>query len=329
MQKKFTDCTLIFRDDWGHQKIIDIHLIILAQRSPYFEKLFSEGFQESTQSEVVLQVDDVETAGALIEWFYQPVDYRFFSIVEFRYLADMWLLRPKECSHYEIETDNYWPLLELSVNLLEARDNIGKGIVDYASDTVKAIVCDIMSKYIAVFRITPEDFRSLIDKFIGGMCPNNYLSQSHNAKGLFIHLINEFSIHINITDPQVKDRITSIISTYLFDGIDPQAYFSRYIRIDAQTESTPQLRTERKVLNGRWSVYDRLLIMNTLGIDSGPIDIAVKSISKTASGYILNDLNTEERKLAKQSGFYTVKNVSSIERFMKYFSIDLLQQVDL
>lgn len=325
MQKKFTDCTLIFQDAQLNKDTIDVHRVILAQRSPYFEKLFSGDFQESTQSKVTLQVEDIGTAKQLINWFYQPVDYKFITDTSLQELADMWLLRPKECSHYEIETDKYWHLLHLCIDLLEtcfdsnAMDmGMESSIIDHSKVEVERFVGKLMSNYIKIFGITPQDFGAK------HFCPTNlYDNPTVPIGDYFKSLINKFIERIGLDNDELDMLFNNVILNYLFSTYNPYKYFIESTKI-RDSHPVPGM---KQLGDSDWYVYCNLLVTKAqISSGSETIHVAVKSISRVGSSYMLNNLTSEDKELARKVGLYVVKDDSEM-KFMGTFSLHLLDQI--
>lgn len=329
VRQKFTDITLIFRSyqNGGNEKIVNAHRVILSQRSLYFEKLFSGIFKEANQSKIIIKVDDVESAARLIEWLYYPIDYTVVDTPDLQRLADMWLLRPDNCSHYEIETEKYWPLLKMCITLLEgilsSKNMDTDQNVDYSNFAVMKALAEIMVAFISIFGITPEDFSA---KHFG---LNNLYDNSNGrtAAKHFEVLIFELISQLPLVDySQFNGLFEETISEYLFGTCDLNMYLMQCTRVKG-IELVLNIEGIKQLGESHWYVYGDLLIKETEHPHQPrKILVAAKRISRGGSGYLLSELTPEEKQFAKQLNCFVIKGDST--KFMEGFLMDLLYHID-
>lgn len=127
--ERFSDVTFKLvssRSADSDPKLIKLHRLILADRSPYFDTLFQTCFNEHTKinsgEPIELVVDSVENSIELLKWMYQPLDYSQFPLsAESAQLADYWLIRPKldQVKTIDVPSVYVWKLIKLVSSQIE------------------------------------------------------------------------------------------------------------------------------------------------------------------------------------------------------------------
>ncbi|AGF84898.1 hypothetical protein QJ854_gp884 [Moumouvirus goulette] len=134
--KNFSDLTIILKDDSKEEKI-QVHKCILYSKNPYFENMLGNNFKESSESEIIIQVPNIEAAKIVIESIY---DINHTIDLDWKLQIDIY-----KCKDF-FSQEKIFPLIKISVEefdkFMDLIDSLG-----YPNDIVECIIKNLPKNY--------------------------------------------------------------------------------------------------------------------------------------------------------------------------------------
>ncbi|AZL89699.1 BTB/POZ domain-containing protein [Megavirus baoshan] len=134
--KNFSDLTIILKDDSKEDKI-QVHKCILYSKNQYFQNMLNNNFKESSESEVIIKVPNIEAAKIVIESIY---DINHTIDIDWKLQIDIY-----KCQDFFLKKEIFPPIKiseEEFDKFMDSIDSLG-----YSNDIVECIIKNLPKNY--------------------------------------------------------------------------------------------------------------------------------------------------------------------------------------